>query len=87
VKAFAFGTVEPALGGTVRQTAKIQNGLTTEKAKEIVKEIKEGKFKAQAQIQGDQVRVLSKSRDELQAVIAFLKGRDFGVDLQYINYR
>ncbi|TAL11118.1 MAG: YajQ family cyclic di-GMP-binding protein [Nitrospirae bacterium] len=87
VKAFAFGAMEPALGGTVRQTAKIQNGLTTEKAKEIVKEIKEGKFKAQAQIQGDQLRVVSKSRDELQAVIAFLKGRDFGVDLQYINYR
>lgn len=87
VKAFAFGAVEPALGGTVRQTAKIQNGLTTEKAKEIVKEIKEGKFKAQAQIQGDQLRVVSKSRDELQAVITFLKGKDFGVDLQYINYR
>jgi len=87
VKAFTFGTVEPALGGTVRQQAKIQNGLTTEKAKEIVKEIKEGKFKAQAQIQGDQLRVQSKSRDELQAVIAFLKGKDFGVDLQYINYR
>ena len=87
VKAFAFGTIEPALGGTVRQTAKIQNGLTTEKAKEIVKEIKEGKFKAQAQIQGDQLRVVSKSRDELQAVITFLKGKDFGVDLQYINYR
>jgi hypothetical protein len=87
VKAFTFGTVEPALGGTVRQQAKIQNGLTTEKAKEIVKEMKEGKFKAQAQIQGDQLRVQSKSRDELQAVIAFLKGKDFGVDLQYINYR
>ncbi len=87
VKAFTFGTVEPALGGTVRQTAKIQNGLTTEKAKEIVKEIKERKFKAQAQIQGDQLRVQSKSRDELQAVIAFLKGKDFGVDLQYVNYR
>ena len=87
VKAFTFGVVEPALGGTVRQVAKIQNGLTTEKAKEIAKEIKEGKFKAQAQIQGDQLRVQSKSRDELQTVIAFLKGRDFGVDLQYINYR
>jgi hypothetical protein len=87
VKAFTFGTVEPALGGTVRQQAKIQNGLTTEKAKEIVKEMKEGKFKAQAQIQGDQLRVQSKSRDELQAVIAFLKGKDFGIDLQYINYR
>jgi uncharacterized protein YajQ (UPF0234 family) len=87
VKAFEFGVVEPALGGTVRQTAKIQNGLAIEKAKEIVKEIKEGKFKAQAQIQGDQLRVVSKSRDELQLVITFLKGRDFGVDLQYINYR
>jgi uncharacterized protein YajQ (UPF0234 family) len=87
VKAFAFGSVEPALGGTVRQVAKIQNGLSTEKAKEIAKEIKEGKFKAQAQIQGDQVRVQGKSRDELQAVIAFLKGKDFGIDLQYVNYR
>ena len=87
VKAFAFGTVEPALGGTVRQVAKIQNGLSTDKAKEITKEIKEGKFKVQAQIQGDQVRVQGKSRDELQAVIAFLKAKDFGIDLQYINYR
>jgi uncharacterized protein YajQ (UPF0234 family) len=87
VKAFAFGAVEPALGGTVRQVAKIQNGLTAEKAKEIAKEIKDGKFKAQAQIQGDQVRVQGKSRDELQAVIAFLKGKDFGIDLQYVNYR
>ena len=87
VKAFAFGALEPALGGTVRQVAKIQNGLTAEKAKEIAKEIKDAKFKAQAQIQGDQVRVQGKSRDELQAVIAFLKGKDFGVDLQFANYR
>jgi uncharacterized protein YajQ (UPF0234 family) len=87
VKAFAFGALEPALGGTVRQVAKIQNGLTTEKAKEIAKEIKDAKFKAQAQIQGDQVRVQGKSRDELQAVIAFLKGKDFGVDLQFANFR
>ncbi len=87
VKAFTFGVVEPALGGTVRQTAAIQNGLALEKAKEIAKAIKEGKFKAQAQIQGDQLRVQSKSRDELQVVITFLKGKDFGVDLQYVNYR
>ena len=87
VKAFTFGSVEPALGGTVRQVAKIQSGLSTEKAKEIVKEIKEGKFKVQAQIQGDQVRVLSKSRDDLQLVIGFLKSKDFGVDLQFSNYR
>jgi hypothetical protein len=87
VKAFAFESIEPALGGTVRQLAKIQSGLSPEKAKEIAKEIKEGKFKVQAQIQGDQVRVQSKSRDDLQLVIGFLKSKDFGVDLQYINYR
>jgi uncharacterized protein YajQ (UPF0234 family) len=87
LKAFAFGALEPALGGTVRQIAKIQNGLTAEKAKDIAKEIKEGKFRAQAQIQGDQVRVQGKSRDELQAVIALLKSKDFGIDLQFVNYR
>ncbi|MCP9446068.1 MAG: YajQ family cyclic di-GMP-binding protein [Nitrospira sp.] len=87
LKAFDYGTVEPALGGTVRQTAKIQSGLATEKAKEVVKAIKDSKLKVQAQIQGDQVRVLGKSKDELQATIAFLKGKDFGIDLQFTNYR
>ena len=87
VKAFTFSPVEAALGGTVRQVAKIQNGLSSEKAKEIAKVIKDGKFKVQAQIQGDQVRVQGKSKDELQAVIALLKSRDFGIDLQYMNYR
>ena len=87
VKAFTFGNVEPALGGTVRQVAKIQSGLTTEKAKEIAQSIRDGKLKVQTQIQGDQLRVQGKSRDELQAVIALLKTKDFGVDLQYVNYR
>ena len=87
VKAFAFSPVEPALGGTVRQVAKIQNGLSSEKAKEIARVIKDGKLKVQAQIQGDQVRVQGKSKDELQAAIALLKGQDFGIDLQYVNYR
>lgn len=87
IRAFAFGVVEPALGGTMRQVAKIQSGLSTDKAKEITKAIKEGKQKVQAQIQGDQVRVQSKSRDELQTVIALLKAKDFGIDLQFINYR
>jgi uncharacterized protein YajQ (UPF0234 family) len=87
IRAFAFGVVEPALGGTVRQVAKIQSGLSTDKAKEITKAIKEGKQKVQAQIQGDQVRVQSKSRDELQTVIALLKAKDFGIDLQFVNYR
>ena len=87
LKAFDYGIVEPALSGTVRQTAKIQSGLTSEKAKEIAKAIKDSKLKVQAQIQGEQVRVLSKSKNELQAAIAFLKSKDFGVDLQFTNYR
>ena len=87
VKAFAFSPVEPALGGTVRQVAKIQNGLSGEKAKEIARVIKDGKLKVQAQIQGDQVRVQGKSKDELQVAIALLKSQDFGIDLQYANYR
>ena len=87
LKALNYGKIEHALGGTVRQTITIQSGLTDEKAKAIVKSIKEKKFKAQGQIQGEQVRVQSKSRDELQAVIAHLKQQDFGLDLQFENYR
>jgi cyclic-di-GMP-binding protein len=87
LKAFTQGTIEPALSGTVRQVAKIQSGLSSEKAKEISKAIKDSKLKAQAQIQGEQVRILSKSKDELQSAIAFLRGKDFGIDLQFTNYR
>ena len=87
VRAFTFGAVEPALGGLVSQVAKIQSGLAMEKANEIVKEIKDGKLKVQAQIQADQVRVQSKSKDKLQTAIAFLKKKDFGIDLQFTNYR
>ena len=87
LKAFDFGAVEPALSGTVRQTAKIQSGLTSEKAKEITKALKDSKVKVQAQIQGEQLRVQGKSKDELQSAIAFLKGKNFEVDLQFTNYR
>ena len=87
LKALNYGKVEEALGGTVRQNITIQSGIIDEKAKAIVKSIKENKFKAQAQIQSDQVRVQSKSRNELQSVIAFLKQQDFGIDLQFENYR
>ena len=82
-----YGKVEQALGGTVRQHVTVQSGIVEEKAKAITKSLKENKFKAQAQIQGDQVRVQSKSKDELQAVINFLKQQDFGIDLQFVNYR
>ena len=87
LKALDYGKVEQALGGTVRQHITIQSGIADDKAKAIVKRIKEKKFKAQAQSQGDQVRVQSKSKDELQTVIAFLKQQDFGIDLQFINFR
>ena len=87
LKALIYGKIEEALGGTVRQVITIQNGLSSEKAKEISKEIRDAKLKVQAQIQGDQVRVQSKSKDELQTAIAFLKQQDFGIDLQFANYR
>jgi len=87
LKALSYGTVEEALGGTVRQKITLQQGISSEKAKEIAKAIRDAKFKAQTQIQGDQVRVLSKDKDELQAVIAFLKGQDFGLPVQFTNYR
>jgi cyclic-di-GMP-binding protein len=87
LKALDYGKVEDALGATVRQMIKIQSGISSEKAKEITKSIKDSKFKVQAQIQGEQLRVLSKSKDELQATIAFLKGKDFGIDLQCVNFR
>lgn len=87
LKALNYGKVEQALGGTIRQQVTVQSGIVEDKAKTIVKRLKEKKFKAQAQIQGDQVRVQSKSKDELQAVINFLKQEDFGIDLQFVNYR
>ena len=87
LKALDYGKVEQALGGTIRQHITIQSGIVEDKAKAIVKSLKEKKFKAQAQIQGDQVRVQSKNKDELQAVIGFLKQEDFGIDLQFVNYR
>lgn len=87
LKALSYGALEEALGGTVRQKVTLQQGISSEKAKEIAKAIRDAKLKAQTQIQGDQVRVLSKNKDDLQAVIAFLKSRDFGLPLQFTNYR
>jgi len=71
----------------VRQKISLQQGIPVEKAKEIVRLVKDSKKKAQASIQGDTVRVSSKDRDELQAIIAMLRGRDMGLDLQFTNYR
>ena len=87
LKALNYETVEPAAGGTVRQTVKIQQGIPIDKAKEIVKFIKDAKLKVQASIQGETVRISGKDRDTLQEVIAKLKAKDFGIDMQFDNYR
>jgi uncharacterized protein YajQ (UPF0234 family) len=87
LKAFNYGKVEPAAGGTVRQHAAIQQGIPQEKAKEIVRYIKDTKAKVQAAIQGDVVRITGKDRDTLQDVIAKLKAKDFNIDMQFTNYR
>ncbi|HKZ77618.1 MAG TPA: YajQ family cyclic di-GMP-binding protein [Pyrinomonadaceae bacterium] len=87
LKALRYGNVEPAAGGTVKQQVQIQQGIPQEKAKEIVKVIKDSKVKVQAAIQGDTVRVSGKDRDTLQDVIAKLKARDFGIHMQFTNYR
>jgi cyclic-di-GMP-binding protein len=87
LKALTFGTVEKALGGTTRQTVDLQKGIPSEKAREIVKIIKGSKLKVQAAIQGEQVRVSGKNRDDLQSVIRLLKDTDLGIDMQFTNYR
>jgi uncharacterized protein YajQ (UPF0234 family) len=87
LKALDYGSVEPAAGASVRQRAAIQQGIPQEKAKEIVKSIKDSKARVQASIQGDLVRVSSKDRDTLQQVITTLKAKDFGINMQFTNYR
>jgi uncharacterized protein YajQ (UPF0234 family) len=87
LKALSFGEVDKALGGTVRQKVELQKGIPTEKAREIVKLIKGTKLKVQAAIQGDQLRVTGKNRDDLQAVMKLLRETDLGIDMQFTNYR
>lgn len=87
LKALTYGAVEPAAGSRARQKVTMQQGIPTEKAREIVKLIKDSKKKVQASIQGDSVRVSGKDRDTLQEIIALLRGHDFGIDMQFTNYR
>jgi hypothetical protein len=87
LKALEYGKIEPAAKGSVRQVVQVRKGIASEKAKEIVRFIKGTGIRVQAQIQEDQVRVSGKKRDDLQAVIQAVKGRDFGIDLQFANYR
>jgi cyclic-di-GMP-binding protein len=87
LKGLTYGAIEPAAGSSVKQKITLQQGIPIEKAKEIVALIKNSKKKAQASIQADVVRISGKDRDTLQEVIAMVKGRDFGIDLQFTNYR
>lgn len=87
LKGLTYATIESSLGGTAKQRVTMQQGIPIEKAREIVKAVKDSKKKVQASIQGDLVRVSGKDRDALQEVIAMLKQRDFGIDMQFTNYR
>jgi len=87
LKIFKPGKEESAAGGRIRQEIQLQRGLSQELAKEISKHIRDAYPKVRPQMQGDAIRVMAKSRDELQAVIALLKQKDYPVALQYINYR
>ena len=87
IRSMEYGKVQPATKGTVRQEITINQGIPVEKAKGLIKAIKDSKIKVQASIQGDQLRVSGKSRDDLQEVIALFKKDDQGLDLQFTNYR
>jgi uncharacterized protein YajQ (UPF0234 family) len=87
LKGLTFGAIQPAAGSTVRQEVTLQQGIPIEKSREIVKLIKDSKKKVQASIQGDLVRVAGKDRDSLQEIIVLLRGHDFGIDMQFTNYR
>jgi uncharacterized protein YajQ (UPF0234 family) len=87
LKGLTYGPVLPAAGSSVRQEITLQQGIPIEKAREIVKTVKDSKKKVQASIQGDLVRINGKDRDTLQEIIALLRSKDFGIDMQFTNYR
>jgi cyclic-di-GMP-binding protein len=87
LKGLTYGTIIPSAGQSVKQEVTLQSGIPSEKAKDLVKALKDSKLKVQAAINGDLVRVSGKDRDTLQQAIAILRGKDFGIDLQFINFR
>ena len=87
IKSLDYGKVEPAANASVRQKVTLKQGIAVEKAKEIVRIVKDAKSKVQATIQGDTVRITGKDRDTLQETIALLKSHDFGIDMQFTNFR
>jgi uncharacterized protein YajQ (UPF0234 family) len=87
LKALVYGKIDPAAGGLAKQTLTLQQGIDIDRARQIVKLVKDSKLKVQGQIQADQVRITGKKRDDLQAVIQLLKAQDLGLPLQVVNYR
>ena len=87
LKALSYGKIESALAGTVKQTVSLQQGIPTEKSKEIVKIIKGTKMKVQSEIQKDQLRVRAKKIDDLQSLMTLLKEKDLGIHIEFVNYR
>ena len=87
IKAFDLGKLEPAAGTTVRQTIAVRSGIPKDKSKPLMEAIKSLKLKVTAQYQDEQIRISGKSRDDLQKVIAHLKGLDYELPLQFVNYR
>lgn len=87
LKSLTYGKIEPALSGIVKQIISLQQGISTEKAKEIAKTVKDAKLKVQSEIQKDQVRVRAKKIDDLQSIIDLLKDKDFGIHMEFVNYR
>jgi hypothetical protein len=87
LKALTYGKPQPAAGSTIRQEVTLQQGIPSEKARDIVKTIKSSKLKVQVSIQGDYLRVSGRDRDTLQQVIQILRQTDFGIDMQFTNYR
>jgi len=87
LQALVYANIEPAAGGLAKQTITLQQGIDTDKARQIVKLVKDSKLKVQSQIQSDQVRISGKKRDDLQAAIQLLKAQDLGLPLQFVNYR
>ncbi|MEO8372176.1 MAG: YajQ family cyclic di-GMP-binding protein [Candidatus Solibacter sp.] len=87
IKGLTYGELIPSSGSTVKQEITLTQGIPVEKARDMVKKLKDSKLKVQASISGDFVRVAGKDRDTLQSAIAILRGHDFGIDLQYTNFR
>ena len=87
LRSLEYGEIKPAAKDTVRQEVKLRQGINQEKSKAIIKRIKDSKIKVVSSIQGDEIRISGKNKDDLQAVIGLIRDEDFGIELQFVNYR